>query len=97
MASNLASDGTDVSEEPGKGDGVETHLRTLVRRATNMDLALGALSAIREIRVRLSELEAEAVSAARGKGASWQDIADALGISRQALQQRLKLRAANVP
>lgn len=75
---------------------MDPHLRTLVRRATNIELALGALSAIQEIRARLRELEAEAVAAARSKGASWQDIADALGISRQALQQRLKAHAARV-
>lgn len=66
--------------------------RGLVRRAANADLPLDALAAIRELRAELVELEHRHVAAARERGASWDDVARALGITRQALQQRIRAR-----
>jgi len=66
----------------------------LVRRALNTELAFGALPAIVELRQHLQELEEEAILFAREHGASWEDIAEALGITRQALQQRMGRQAA---
>ena len=66
--------------------------RHLLRRASNADLPLDALAAIRELRAELVELERRHVLAARALGASWDDVARALGITRQALQQRMRPR-----
>lgn len=62
----------------------------LLRKVSNLELPLSALAAIREIRDRLEELERVLIQQARKKGASWGDVADAIGISRQALHLRLK-------
>ena len=69
----------------------------LVRRALNPDLTFAALPAIRELRLHLDELEARAIKAGRDKGAAWEDIADALGITRQAAQARLKAYMRRFP
>jgi len=61
----------------------------LVKRARATDLPFGSLAAIGELRDQLDQLELEAIDAARAKGATWEDIARQLGITRQALQQRL--------
>ena len=63
-----------------------------IKRAENIDLPLLGLKAISGIRDALEALEIIQIESARSKGASWDDIADAMGISRQALQQRLKSR-----
>jgi DNA-binding NtrC family response regulator len=68
-------------------------LRDLVRRSTNLALPMGALHALAELKVGLRELEADAIEAARTRGATWVDIARALGISRQALHQRMAATA----
>src|SRR5207248_663143 len=79
---------------PGE-DAMELHdtghegLRDLLRRSTNLELPMGALHAIAELKVRLRDVEAGAIAAARLRGATWIDIARALGISRQALHQRM--------
>ncbi|MDQ3645513.1 MAG: helix-turn-helix domain-containing protein [Actinomycetota bacterium] len=62
----------------------------LLTRAENVELPLLALRAITEIRHLLTDLEVVQVNSARAKGASWEDVAEALGISRQALQQRIR-------
>lgn len=63
--------------------------RALVRRAEMWDrFPLAALTAQAELQACLSQLEAEAVKKARSLGASWTDVADALGLTRQAVQQR---------
>ena len=49
---------------------------------------LAALQAQSELQRCLTELEREAVRKARAMGASWTDVADALGLTRQAVQQR---------
>lgn len=61
----------------------------LIKKASNPELAFRALPAIAELRRRLDALEAEAIEIARTKGASWREIAEALGVTRQALQQRI--------
>ncbi len=63
-----------------------------IRKAENTDLPLLGLRTIRELREALDELELAQIDSARDKGASWEDIAEAMGVTRQALQQRLKHR-----
>jgi DNA invertase Pin-like site-specific DNA recombinase len=63
----------------------------LLRRAQRyQELPLAALQAIAELRPQLAELEQAAVQAAREKGATWQEIATAMGITRQAAQMRFR-------
>jgi len=62
----------------------------LMRRAQNKELPFSALPAIAELRGLLVTLEAEIVLQARKKGATWDEIAEALGITRQALYQRMR-------
>ena len=63
--------------------------RTLLRRAEAWDkFPLAALSAQCELQHCVAELERLAVMKARELGASWTDLADSLGVSRQAVQQR---------
>lgn len=71
----------------------EIHLSPkAIKRAENIDLPLLALSEISVLRASLDELELSHIESAREKGASWEDIASSMGITRQALQQRLKSR-----
>ncbi len=69
----------------------------LMRKAENREFPLQALSAITEIRESLDELVMGHIEAARGRGASWTDIAEAMKISRQALQQRWGNHKAKEP
>jgi hypothetical protein len=62
----------------------------LIRQAENMQLPLTALEAIVAIRRCLDELEREAVDGALERGATWQMIADTLGVTKQAANQRLR-------
>lgn len=55
--------------------------------ATSADPAVG-LRAVRSLRVLADRLEGQHVQHARTLGWSWQDIADALGVSRQAAHQK---------
>ena len=64
----------------------------LLRRARNTELPFAALPAIRELRSYLDRLETEIVHYAREKGATWDEIAEAIGITRQALYQRMRNR-----
>ena len=68
----------------------------LIRLAQKLDLPVGALTAIRALKIRLEDLEWAAIGSAREKGASWEDIAIALGVSRQALQQRVARHQARL-
>jgi hypothetical protein len=61
----------------------------LVRKAENREFPLQALSAITEIKESLDELVMGHIEAARRRGASWTDIAEAMKVSRQALQQKV--------
>ncbi len=66
--------------------------RNLLRRAENLELPLLGLSAIVDLRERLDGLEVAAIRSARQKGATWDEIAETLGVTRQALHQRLRKR-----
>jgi DNA invertase Pin-like site-specific DNA recombinase len=63
--------------------------RRLIRKLETPDLPLEALEAIRRLRRYLDELEAAAILKARELGASSADIGEALGITRQAVYNRL--------
>jgi DNA-directed RNA polymerase specialized sigma24 family protein len=63
---------------------------SLLRRAENTELSLGSLEAIAELRRTLDRLEHEAVLSAREKGASVEDIAEALDLTPQAVYYRLR-------
>lgn len=61
----------------------------LVRRANrHREFPLDALRAVIETRRRLDEVERESIRLARQAGATWEEIANALGVSRQAIYQR---------
>jgi len=71
--------------------------RSLLRRIECHAAFLSALEAIVETRAYLNNAERAAIAAAREKGASWEDVADALGVSRQAVYQRYRHRNGNSP
>jgi predicted transcriptional regulator len=64
-------------------------MRTLLKRATNRELPMGALAALQALRKVLDDLEYEAIVSARSKGATASEIADALGMTRQAVYLRI--------
>jgi hypothetical protein len=65
--------------------------RTLLRRLENYpDFPLNALVTVVELRACLDEIERRAIGAARERGATWEDIADAIGVSRQAIYQKYR-------
>jgi transposase-like protein len=64
--------------------------RSLIRRAETTELSLVSLEAIAEIRRHLDVLEVEAIRSAREKGATVDDIAEALGLTPQAIYHRLR-------
>lgn len=53
--------------------------------STDPKIGLGAVAALRRL---LESLEALQVDHARDQGWSWQDIADGLGVSRQAVHKK---------
>jgi hypothetical protein len=64
--------------------------RALVRKLENVDaFPLIALQAIHEMRADLDEVEAEALLRARELGASLEDIAESIGITRQGVAYKL--------
>jgi hypothetical protein len=63
----------------------------VIRRAENVELSLGSLEAIAEIRAWLDGLEREAMKSARQKGATLEDIATALGLSTQTIWSRFRV------
>jgi DNA-binding NarL/FixJ family response regulator len=63
--------------------------RQLIRKLESPDLPLGVLAASRELRVYLDAVDEQAILKARSLGASTKDIAEALGITRQAVYHRL--------
>ncbi len=69
--------------------------RSLLRRAERTELSLGSLEAIAELRRTLDRLEHEAILSAREKGATAEDIAKALGLTRQAIYYRLRSGEGN--
>jgi len=63
----------------------------LLRRAQRyQELPLASLQAITELRLQLAELEQAAVRTAREKEAPWEEIATAMGVTRQAAQMRFR-------
>jgi hypothetical protein len=64
--------------------------RRLIRKVENENFPLIGLTAIREIREYLDRAEERALRTAREMGASADDIADALGITRQGAYYKLK-------
>jgi transposase-like protein len=72
--------------------------RDLIKRGENENFPLIGLSALRELRTALDQLEAAAILRAREMGASTSDIGEALGLTRQAayyrIRQLLERRAA---
>jgi hypothetical protein len=65
--------------------------RTLIRRAENYEaFPITALEAVVALRRCLDEVEKMAVQTARANGAPWNDLADALGVTRQALYQKYR-------
>jgi hypothetical protein len=76
--------------------------RQTIRKIENMNFPLIALEAMRELCEYLDEAEAEALGKARDLGASAEDIATALGITRQGAYYKLKAlekngRAGTIP
>lgn len=70
--------------------------RALLRKLEHADaFPLVALQALRELRTDLDAVEAEAILRARELGASLEDIAEALEITRQGVSYRLKVLAEN--
>ena len=66
--------------------------RALLRKLEHVNaFPLVALQALRELRAELEAMEAEAMLRARELGASLEDIADALEITRQGVSYRLKV------
>jgi DNA-binding transcriptional MerR regulator len=73
-----------------------TDKRTLLRKLENVDaFPLIALQALPELRADLDAVEAEALLRARELGASLEDIAEALAITRQGVAYKLKVLAGN--
>ena len=70
--------------------------RAQLRKLESVDaFPLDALQAIRELRADLDSVEAEALLRARDLGASLEDIAEALEITRQGVAYKLKTLAGN--
>jgi DNA-directed RNA polymerase specialized sigma24 family protein len=63
----------------------------LASQAAGEDPAEG-LAAVAELRELVSALEEAHVRQARERGWSWQDIADALGVSRQTVHKKYVVR-----
>ena len=63
---------------------------SILRRAENTELSLGSLEAIAAIRARLDTLETQAMLSARDKGATMEDIAEALRLTPQAIYYRFR-------
>jgi len=73
-----------------------TDRRALLRKLENIEaFPLIALQALPELRADLDAVEAEALLRARELGASLEDIADALAITRQGVAYKLKTLAGN--
>ena|SRR5436190_13245176 len=70
--------------------------RALLRRAENVELSLGSLEAISQIRSYLDELEKLSMASAREKGATVEDVAEALRLTPQAIYYRLRNEKLNL-
>jgi hypothetical protein len=77
---------------------VEALSRGTLRKLENADaFPLIALQAIREVRADVDGIEAKAIMRARELGASLEDIADAMGITRQGVAYRIKQLTTRPP
>jgi hypothetical protein len=74
-----------------------TQLRGFLDRTMDMESPLRALEAVRELRKYLADVERDALTAARVQRVIVQDIADALGITRQAVYYKLGQQGAGGP
>lgn len=73
--------------------GLRRELLALMGRMARGPLTLEAgLRATAAVRRGLDELQAELVTTARGEGASWASIGEALGVTTQAAHQRFSSR-----
>jgi transcriptional regulator of acetoin/glycerol metabolism len=63
----------------------------LAQAAESRDPAIG-LAAVAALRRLVDELEALHVDAARAAGWSWQEVAEALGVTRQTVHQKHHVR-----
>lgn len=70
-----------------------TEATELAAAATSPDVQTG-LRAVRALRRLLETLEVLQIDNARKQGWSWQDIAEALGVSKQAVHQKHASRVA---
>jgi DNA-directed RNA polymerase specialized sigma24 family protein len=64
-----------------------TEAGDLTDAAVDPEPAVG-LRAVRALRKLLEQLEASQVASARAQGWSWQEIAEVLGVSRQAVHKK---------
>jgi hypothetical protein len=81
------ADMTRMESEPTKGSPSVPYTR-LLRQALNLAIPIGAIESLVELRRFLYAVERDAVVAARVRGATWDQIGSALGISRQAAYLR---------
>lgn len=73
-----------------------TDRRALLRKLENTEaFPMVALQALRELRAELDAVEAEAINRARELGASLEDIAEAMEITRQGVAYKLKALSGN--
>lgn len=65
--------------------------RNALRKVENAEtFPLAALQALKDLRSQLDHAESDAILRARGLGASLEDIAEAMGITRQGVAYRIK-------
>jgi hypothetical protein len=63
--------------------------RALLRRAESYEMfPLESLETVVQLRRALDAIEARAIEIARERGATWDDIAEAVGVTRQAIYQK---------
>lgn len=78
-------------ESPELGRSSMRMMRALAGRAGEGDME--ALEALDQLTSDLNYYTARAVDGLRAKGYSWADVASCLGVSRQAAQQRFRVRS----
>ncbi|HEY1509808.1 MAG TPA: Clp protease N-terminal domain-containing protein [Solirubrobacteraceae bacterium] len=76
--------------------GSSATIQQLARDAARLDDAETALRALSALRLQLDELEPELVARALQTGATWSDIARALGVSKQAAHRKHRGLAQNL-
>ncbi len=73
----------------GTGETGETTELTAAAAGRSPEVGLAAVAALRRLTEQLADLQVES---ARDQGWSWQQIADALGVSRQAVHKKYARR-----